>query len=54
MHKSPAVLAVMSIVQSSMEFERCCEFSKLGDGHVIDAQKPYCVSSGNRASSFEV
>ena len=44
----------MSFVQSSMEFERCCEFSKLGDGHVIDAQKPYCVSSGNRASSFEV
>ena len=45
---------LMSFVQSSVEFERCCEFSKLGDGHVIDAQKPYCVSSGNRAASFEV
>ena len=30
---------VMSLVQSLVEFERCCEFSKLGDGHVIDAQK---------------
>ena len=29
----------MSFVRSSVEFERCCEFSKLQDGHVIDNKK---------------
>ena len=33
------LLPAMSFVQSSVEFERRCEFSKLRDGHAIDAQK---------------
>ena len=40
-----------------MEFERCCEFSKLQDGHAIDYRKinkSPTVNSGIRASSFEI
>ena len=29
----------MSFVQSLADFENCCEFSKLQDGQMIDAQK---------------
>ena len=40
-----------------MESERCCEFSKLRDGHRTDAQKEAkspTVGNGIRASSFEI
>ena len=47
----------MSFVQSLVEFERRCEFSKLQDGHTIDAckiNKSPTVSNGFGASSFEI
>ena len=46
----------MSFVQSSVELERRCEFSKLQDGHMIDAckNKQPTVSNGDGASSFEI
>ena len=51
-----SLLPAMSFVRSAVEFERCCEFSKLQDGHTIDVQKQTIgptVSNGVRASSFE-
>ena len=37
--KLVASFPLLSFVRSSVEFERCCEFSKLRDGHRTDAQK---------------
>ena len=47
----------MPFVQSLVEFERRCEFSKLQDGHMIDARKinkSPTVNNGFGASSFEI